>query len=282
MKTSCITKIQGSKKMMSGAELRVAQFILDNREQTLNLTVTELAEKAGVSDATVVRFCRTMGYKGYQDFKINLASDMAQPNVPVVPGEFSQTDSVSDLICKVIRSEMGALEETIATLDAKQMEDIASLILHARRVVFFGTGGSLMVAMDAMHKFLKIGIKATVQMDSDIQKMESSLMEKGDVAIAISHSGSSSHVLECVRNAQEGGAKVIGITTIGKSPLQKVCDYLLMSPTKEFVFRSESVSARIAQLSILDCLVAIMSYMDYDSSKEAIRKTRQATSGTKA
>lgn len=282
MKTSCITKIQGSKKMMSGAELRVAQFILDNREQTLNLTVTELAEKAGVSDATVVRFCRTMGYKGYQDFKINLASDMAQPTVPVVPGEFSQTDSVGDLICKVIRSEMSALEETIATLDAKQMEDIASLILHARRVVFFGTGGSLMVAMDAMHKFLKIGIKATVQMDSDIQKMESSLMEKGDVAIAISHSGSSSHVLECVKNAQESGAKVIGITTIGKSPLQKVCDYLLMSPTKEFVFRSESVSARIAQLSILDCLVAIMSYMDYDSSKEAIRKTRQATSGTKA
>lgn len=282
MKTSCITKIQGSKKMMSGAELRVAQCILDSREQTLKLTVTELAEKAGVSDATVVRFCRTIGYKGYQDFKINLASDMAQPTALVVPGEFSRTDSVGDLICKVIRSEMSALEETIATLDAGQMEAIASLILHARRVVFFGTGGSLMVAMDAMHKFLKIGIKATVQMDSDIQKMESSLMERDDVAIAISHSGSSSHVLECVRNAQENGAKVIGITTIGKSPLQKVCDYLLMSPTKEFVFRSESVSARIAQLSIIDCLVAIMSYMDFDSSKEAIRKTRQATSGTKA
>ena len=118
-------------------------------------------------------------------------------------------------------------------------------------------------------------------MDVDIQKMESVLLSTGDVAIGISHSGSNSHVLECLKNAKACGAVTIGLTTVGKSPMQRVCDYIVMTATKELVFRSESVSARIAHLAVIDSLSAIMSYMDYKKSSQAIQKTRKATSGGK-
>jgi len=277
-----ISLIQARLRMMSAAEKKVAQYIIDNSSEVLSLTVTELAEKAGVSDASIVRFSRSMGYRGYQDLKINLAADLAKAPEQSVSGALSREDSVESTVNKVIRSEIETLEETIGIINYDDLEKIARIILDCDRVMFFGTGGSLMVAMDAMHKFLKIGVKSVVQMDTDIQKMESSLMSKSDVAIAISHSGSNSHVLECIKNARSCGATVIGVTTVGKSPIQKLSDYLVMTPTKELVFRSESVTARIAQLAVIDCLSVVMTYMNYDRSKYAIRRTREATAGNKS
>lgn len=282
MKKSCISSISTRLKMMSAAEQRVADYILNKGEEVLQLTVTELAEKVGVCDATVIRFCRSAGYKGYQDFKINLAGEITRPVAKTVLDTLSREDSVEDIVQKVINSEMSALSETIKILDMELMKTVSETILHAHRVVFFGTGGSLIVTMDAMHKFLKIGLNSVLQLDSDMQKMESSLLTKGDVAIAVSHSGSNRHVIECIKNAKSNGATVVGIMTIGKSPMQKLCDYIIMVPTKELVFRSESVTARIAQLAVFDCLVSIMSYMEYEKAQNSILKTRNATSGNKS
>ena len=122
-----------------------------------------------------------------------------------------------------------------------------------------------MVAHDALHKLLKIGIRCIVEEDADVQAMESALLKKGDVAIGISHSG----------------ATTVGLTTYGKSPMQRLCDYVLMTSTKETVFKSESVTARIAQLAVIDSLVAVISFMDYDTAYAAIQKTRNATSSHK-
>lgn len=266
---------------MSAAEQKVAQYVLDHGADVLSCTVTELAEKSGVSDATVVRFSRSVGYKGFQDLKIHLAQDTIQP-VQRPSTSFSEGDNVEELVAKVVQSEIETLEETLTILNMKDVEEISRIILARRRVVFFGTGGSILVAQDAMHKFLKIGVKSVVQMDTDIQKMESALLTAEDAAIGISHSGSNSHVIECLKNAKARGAATIGLTTVGKSPMQRVCDYTVMTATKELVFRSESTSARIAQLAVLDGLVAVMSYMDYQRASSAIQETRQATSGGKS
>lgn len=279
-RTSCIVSIQSKIKLLTGSEKKVADYILENYMKVLNYTVTELAEKADVSDATVVRFCRSVGYKGFQDLKINLAQDAIVP-YKHLNNVLEKEDSPEQIVTKVFRSEIETLEETIHLLDIHELETAARAIKNAKKVVFFGTGGSSMVAHDALHKLLKIGIRCIMEEDADIQAMQSALMEPGDVAIGISHSGTNKGVLECLKNARENGAVTIGLTTYGKSPMQKMCDHVLMTSTKETVFKSESVTARIAQLAVIDSLVAVISFMDYESSYTAIQKTRNATSSHK-
>lgn len=280
LKSSCLMNIQSKIKLLTGSEKKVAKYVLENYMKVLDYTVTELSEKADVSDATVVRFCRSVGYKGYQDLKINLAQDAIMP-YKHLNTSLEERDTPEQIALKVIRSEIETLEETINILDMKELELAARAIQKARRVVFFGSGGSIMVAEDAMHKFLKIGIQCTVQMDTDVQVMESVLLGPEDVAVGISHSGTTRNVIECLKNARANGATTIGLTTYGKSPILKQCDHVLMTSTKETVFRSESVTARIAQLSVIDSLVAIISFMDYEKSYEAIQRTRTATSRRK-
>ena len=279
-RTSCIVSIQSKIKLLTGSEKKVADYILENYMKVLNYTVTELAEKADVSDATVVRFCRSVGYKGFQDLKINLAQDAIVP-YKHLNNSLEEEDTPEQIVSKVVRSEIETLEETLHILDMQELEAAAKAIKNAKKVVFFGAGGSAMVAHDALHKLLKIGIRCIVEEDADIQAMESALLEEGDVAIGISHSGTNKGVLDCLRNAKANGAITIGLTTYGKSPLQRMCDHVLMTSTKETVFKSESVTARIAQLAVIDSLVAVISFMDYDSSYNAIQKTRNATSSHK-
>ena len=279
-KTSCLGNIESKLKLLTNTEKKVADYILAHSRETLEYTVTELAEHADVSDATVVRFCRSVGYKGYQDLKIKLAQDAIAPRKHLNT-VLDEADTPEQITEKIIRSEIRVLEETMNILDMKELEAAAEAIRTARKVYFFGSGGSILVAQDAMHKFLKIGVQSIVQMDVDIQAMESALLEKGDVAIGISHSGTNRNVIECLKNARANGATTIALTTYGKSPIQKHCDYLLMTSTQETVFKSESLTARIAQLAVIDSLTAVMSFMDYDKAYEAIQKTRSATSGRK-
>ena len=277
---SCLINIKSKLKILTGSEKKVGNYILDHYMEVLNYTVTELSEKAEVSEDTVVRFCRSTGYKGYQDLKIHLAQDALVP-YKHLNTSLEKEDTPEQIAQKVIRAEIQTLEETLNILDMKELEQAARVIRNAGRVVFFGCGGSGAVAIDAMHKFLKIGIHSFIQTDVDIQSMESALLGPGDVAFGISHSGGNQNVLECLKNARDCGATLVGLTTYGKSPMQRLCDYLLMTSTRESIFRSESVTARVAQLSVIDSLVAVMSYMDYDAAYDAIQRTRRATSGRK-
>lgn len=280
MAKSCLMNIQSKLKQLTDAERKVAQYVIDNYKSILNCTVTELAEKANSSDATVVRFCRSVGYKGYQEFKINLAQDAIVP-YKHLNSALEKGDSTAEIIEKVMRSEIAVLEETINILKPKDLEKAAKAIMKAKKITIFGTGGSAMIGQDAMHKFLKIGIRCFIQTDIEVQTMEAALLNKGDVAIIISHSGSNKNVVECMKLAKNCGAITIGLTTQGKSPVQKNCDIVLQSSTKETVFKSESVTARIAQLAVIDSLVATVSLLNYEKSYEAIQKTRNATANHK-
>ena len=277
---SCLINIQENLNMLTDSEARVAQYVLDHSTEVLQYSVSELAEHAGVSVATVVRFSKSAGYKGYKDLKIHLAQGSIA-SYKHLNTELEREDTAEQIAEKIIRSEISTLEDTLRILDMEVLEKAAQVIRKARRVVFFGTGGSGAVAYDAMHKFLKIGIQSVVYQDADVQAMESALLHPLDAAFAISHSGTNRNVIECLKNAKQCGATVIGMTTEGNSPFQKVCDYVLTTATRETIFKSESVTARLAQLSIIDILVAIMTCMDYDGAYDAIQKTRSATSGNK-
>ncbi len=277
---SCLMNIRTKMKVLTESEKKVAEYVLENHVNVLNMTVTDLAEQANSSDATVVRFCRHIGYKGYQEFKINLAQDDMAP-YKHLNSSLEKSDTTQQIINKIIRLEIETLEETIHILDSNEVEGAVKAITNADKVVFFGSGGSGIVGRDAMHKLLKIGIQSYAYADADIQAMSSALLKRGDVAFGISHSGSNMEVVEALRLAKKNGAVTIGLSTLGKTPMSKFCDIMLLTSIKETVFRSESVTARIAQLSVIDVLVATASLLDYQNAYEAIQSTRKATANRK-
>lgn len=274
---SCKEKIHGRMHLLTNTEMKVASYVLEHYEKVLSLNITELAERAGVSDASVVRFCRSVGYKGYQDFKVNAARDVLPREKHFNPS-LEKGDDVSTICKKIFTSEVNVLNHTLAGVDVKVLAEVANQISEAKKIVFFGTGGSLLVAKDAQHKFMKIGICPMVYDDMDLQLMTSSLMGEGEVAFGISHSGSNYRVMSCLKNAKENGAHTIALVGRGRSAISKIADLALYCASEETMFRSESVSTRIAQLAMLDALVAIIAFGDYEKSYNAIQKTRKATS----
>ena len=261
-------------------EKKIAEYIENHRDLFLNDTITEFAEKVGVSDATVVRFCRHIGYKGYQDFKMHVARDMIPKERQYNP-VLERTDDAASICNKIFNSEVSVLSRTLLGINIADLKKIAEHIRSARRVVLFGTGGSLNVAKDAVHKFMKIGIMVHVYEDIDLQNMASSLLGKEDLAIIISHSGSNLYAIRCLENAKNGGAFTVGLTGYSRNPISKAADMTVQIASEKTMYQSESVSTRIAQLAVVDALVALAAFQDYDASYEAIEATRRATSGTK-
>ena len=252
---SCKEVIQGKKHRLTNTELKLADYILEHYDEALNYNVTELADSAGVSDASVVRFCKKLGYKGYQDFKVNAAKDVLPRDRHFNPG-LEQDDDIETICKKIFLSEVNVLNRTLASLDTNELKVVA-------------------------HKFMKIGIRAFVYEDIDLQLMSSSLMSEKEVAIGISHSGSNRNVIDCIKNAKENGAETIAIVGQGKTPLSKIADMILYCSSEETMFESESVSTRIAQLAIIDAIVAIVAFDNYEESYTAIQRTRRATSENK-
>ena len=262
------------------SEQKIAQYILDNPEAVVNSTIMELAELSHCSEATIVRFCRSMGYSGFQKFKISYAQNVIDPYKHLNPA-FEKEDSTEKIIEKVFYNVKLALEQTKSMLNDDTFEKAVEAIHGCKRLEIFGSGGSGIVAKDLQHKLLKIGIKCNTHEDIDLQLMSASLLGEGDVAMGISHSGTNNGTIECLKLARESGATTIVLVSQGKSPILKYGYIILQNATMETVFKSESVSGRIAQLVLLDALVAALAFSEYDASYSAIQKTREATSSRK-
>ncbi len=269
-------RIQGTYSSLRTAEQRVADFILKHPDELIYLTVTELAEKTNTSESTVVRLCQKIGYKGYQEFKIMLARDLVEPTnaiyAAIEPG-----DSLQTIKTKVFQANAQALRDTIEVLTDAELELAVRAIATARRVEVYGVGGSNPLALDAYHKFLKLGIAVVALSDGDMMAMSSSLLQKGDVALGISHTGASRDVTDALSNAQRNGATTICITHRSTSPITKVADIKLFTAAKQTAFRSDASSSRIAQLTIIDTLYVGVALSGYENSVEMIRRTREAT-----
>lgn len=280
MNTDLSYEERAAQVKLTKREQKIVDFIKQNGDSFLNETIIEFSEKAGVSDATMVRFCKHLGYKGYQDFKVNCARQMLPKETQISPG-LDQGDDSSVICSKVFNSEMSVLSRTLLEIDIKVLEQIARRLKDAGKVVFFGTGGSLNVAKDALHKFMKIGLMVYVYEDVDLQHMAASLLREGDVAVLISHSGSNMNTLRSLELARGNGAFTVALTGLGKNPISKVADITVHIASEKTIYRSESVSTRIAQLAVLDSLVGITANMDYENSYEAAMSTRRATSPAK-
>lgn len=260
---------------MRESERKVAEHILAHTREAISLPITELAAQAGVSEATIVRMCKKLGFRGFQELKILLAMESVPP-LQTVHEEIREGDNLEDILRKVFYCNVRAIESTLNILSLQELARAVEALLAAEQIQIYGVGGSGPIAMDAAHKLMKTGKAVIAYSDTHMQAMAASLLGPQDAVIGISHSGSSRDIIEALQLARGRGATIIGITRYARSPLDKVLDIKLATSSNETFSRIESTSSRIAQLSIIDVLFIGMSLRQVDRAIENIRLTREA------
>jgi len=280
MAQNCLGKIRSFYARLSEKEKKVADYIIANPEKIIHNTINEVAEDLQVADATVFRFCKRIGFKGYQAMKIALASEIIEP-IQQIHEEISENDNEKTVADKIFHSNIRTLENTLQILDGSSLQKAVGLLMNATRVEFYGTGGSNVVAMDAFHKFVRTGIKAFAFIDSHFQLMSASQLGENDVAVVISHSGTNKDTLNILKTAKKNGAKTIGITSFPKSPICQFSDVALYTSSEETEYRSEALSSRIAQLSLIDALYVNIMVLNKEKAKQSLGKVREAISNTR-
>ena len=268
--SNIMLRIKALYDAMGPSEKKIADWLLENRQEIISLSISELAEKCGCGDATVVRFARRLGLVGYQELKISIAQEIQNPT-PIANESITTEDSCVEVFAKVSNDIYHSLEHTKKVLNADSLETAAKKILDARRIAIFGLGNSASVAIDAQHKFLRAGLDAAAYCDNHMQAIAASHLTSGDVAIGISHSGSSRDVVEALKLAKESGATTICITNFGKSPIIKQGDITLFTASEETKYTILGMNSRLAQLAIVD---SIYIYIVLHKSEEAIKAIR--------
>ncbi len=247
-----IRRIADSQSVLRKSEAKVASFVLENANDVINMRIVDLAASAEVSEPTVIRFCRAIGYNGFKAFKLQLAQQLGLGGV-YTQFAVDDTDTVTDLRNKVFDTTVGSLITVRDELDPSVMEQAINTISKARRVEFYGFGASGSVAADAQHKFFRLQLSTSAYTDPHIQHMSAISLGSEDVVVAISQSGQSRALLQSVRLAREAGATVIGLAPMN-TPLSQQCSIPIYVNMKEDHQAFAPVSSRIAHLVVIDVL----------------------------
>jgi len=258
-----LAKIDLTSSDFSKAEKKLARYITSAAKEMLYLSLAEVAMQSGVSEATVIRFARKLGLKGFQDLKLHLAHEvMSGPET--IQEDVRQGNTPMEIFAKVFTEHRQTLEDTIKVLDSRQITKAVGMLSKAREIVFVGVGTSGPNTEDAYNKFFRAGFRCSVFTDSHLQVMKASLMGQEDVLVVISHSGSTKDPIETVEVAKATGAKTIAITNYSKSPLTKAVDVVLHTASPEVKYRSEAMASRIAQVAIVDALLTCLAFQNLD------------------
>jgi len=269
----CLAKIRSAYTSLSAAERRVADLLLSRPLEVIHLSIDKLAKKSNVAKATVVRFCQSIGYKGYQGLKISLAQD-STPVMRYIQQDILPTDSPSIITRKVLQANIEALSETLKILNNTEMEKAIEAIINAQRVGFYGVGSSFPIADEAYQRFIRMGLECVCSSDPHVQINLALSFKEKDVAVGISHSGCTLETVRCLDMARKNEATTICITNYSGSPLTKVSDIKLITSFKETGFPIEKMGARVAQLAIVEALAVNVAVQIPQRSSEHMEKLR--------
>jgi RpiR family carbohydrate utilization transcriptional regulator len=265
-------RVEGLRGSLAPTARRIADFIARNASQVVDMSVTEVAERARASEGSVIALCRQLGASGFQQLKIALAQDLVQP-VQFIHEDLAREDDVATVVGKVLASGVQALQDTLSVLDPKSVKRAVDILLAAERIELYGIGSAAPVAEDAHYRMLRIGLNCKVVIDSHVQAISASLTGPTVAVLTVSHTGSTHETIAATRLARQAGARTICITNYGKSPLQAYADVVLYTMSRETRFRTEAMTSRIAQLGIIDALIACMALATYEKAIGTIKRT---------
>ncbi len=270
-----LTRIRSAYPGLSPAEKKVADYVLSNAESTIYASITELADACGVGEASIIRFCHSIGFRGFQEFKLVLAQDIGSSQEEMVT-DISPSDDINALARKVAFRSTKSVNDTLSILNLKELELGIDAIVKARKVEFYGVGASGFTALDAKYKFLRIGVYCDAFTDSHLQAMSAATLTSKDVVVGISQTGSTKDVVDSCKIAKDNGATVICITAYAKSPITRVADIILLTASQESPLGSGAIRSKIAQLYVLDLLFTGVVIRIQDKAKYVTQKTAEA------
>ncbi len=248
---SAIYTIRSKYATLSAKEKKIADFILEHPKESVNPSIDELAERIGISESTMVRFARKLGYSGYQRFRIALARETIPSSEQLFETEVSEDEDAAEM---VFTNAKRNLEETYAKLDRSVILEASKRFANARTLFLMGLGGSNILAQDAYHKLIRTGLTCQYASDFHMQLMLASQAGEKDVALLISHTGVGHDTLALAEELRNNGCFLIVLTSNTRSPLAKLGNLVLSvsNPTSSVV--AESFSARITSLVLIDVL----------------------------
>ncbi len=278
VQTSLLQLMNDDSLRLSKSDKKLASIVLDNPSSVIHQSIATLASSAQVSEPTVNRFCHKLGCDGYPDFKLRLAQEISSGSRLFLENMDRADDSVI-VIEKVLKSIQSSVQSLGNSIDPTKLNDAASSIAKCKTVNFFGMGASSSVALDAQHKFFRLGMPVIAHTDFINQRMMCSMMSERDVAVFISYTGRTEPMIVNAELAKQCKAQVIGITS-QSSPLATLCDIVLNATTAEDTDLFTPMTSRIIHLAVIDMLatsVALKLGGSVEQNIKSIKKNLAAT-----
>ena len=241
---------------LTASEKKTADYLMAHQEESQYMSIAELAEESGVAEATISRFCRRLGYKGYNAFKLAIANSTAFLRQETLSAPDADGDSLEELSQKLYAVDSAALTQTMELMDYEAIRRAADALESAERVCCMGQGGSMLIAEEAAHLFSTASVKFFAVSDSHMQMIRAANMGERDAVLFFSYSGATRDMMETLQVARERGACIILVTRFAKSPGGALADVVLRCGANESPLQLGSVAAKVAQLLLLDVLFA--------------------------
>lgn len=261
---SVLDKILSVYKDLYEAEKKIADYVINQKEKVIEMTVSELAAQSNVSEATIVRFCKKCGMKGFYDLKINIAKDMVKLNDNTVSNKLD-SNNIAQSLQNILANKIEELKQTISMMDEKEIKKILDIIKNARIVQFAAVGNTIPVAMDGTYKFNQLGIRSVTNTIWETQLAFTYTLTKDDVVIVISNSGSAKNLVTLLEIANERKATTISITNHENSPVANESKYHINTSTREKLFLDEFSFSRVSAMVVVEALYLLLTQDKKDS-----------------
>jgi RpiR family carbohydrate utilization transcriptional regulator len=251
-------RIQAGRAGLVPSALKVVDLILRDPSRVLNSSVSEVADQAGTAESTVIRACQSLGFKGFHDLKLALASDLAtqerdEDDLERAEGIGPRTPR-RDIPRLVLRNSAVILQDAARTLDLDAYEEAVETLATARRILVVGNGTSAAPAQDCAYRLTTLGLVTHAPSDAFGQHLTARALEDRDAVLAISHTGATTETLTAAKAAHHGGARIVAVTSHLRSPLAAHSHHVLIAGGPELGFRQEAMTSRLAHLAVLDAL----------------------------
>ena len=250
-----LARMRAAYASLPKTEKRAARYVLDHPDEVIHAPIAMLAQRAGVSEATVVRLCQRLGYRGYPNFRIYLARDLGRPYEDSYQ-DLTETSRPSMIARQVFDLSIRALADTLAGLDMAAFEAATQAMSRAGTIFLYGVGGSGEAARIAHHRVLRAGVPCQACTDPHLQAFVAASTRPGDAALGISYSGGSDDVTRALAISRDRGATTICLVSLARSPVARVSHIVLLAGGVTETEISEPQTARIVQIVVLDALCA--------------------------
>lgn len=270
MKNGIVKQITAGYGDLRKSEKRAADYILRHMEQAAELSIDRLAEAAEVSQPTVLRMLRSLGFSGYKDFKYRLVSEMAQSEAesqgaaePMFGYTLRKQDTLEEIPSYMTATAAGMMEETLKNLSVRTYRKAVESIRKARLIDIYSVENSGVTAQDLLAKLLYLGLPCRYFSDAYYQRISAGSLTGEDVAVGISYSGASKDTVDAVRTAKRSGATTIVITNFRDSPISRYADILICTSQEQFIY-GNAIYSRMTQLLIVDMIYMGIIASDYE------------------